>query len=1523
MNERTVFITALEKEDFARRKAYLDDVCAGDSALRDRVEALLRSHEREGKFLDVPAAEQLSPGITQEQMSTAPDAGHGLEFLAPADMPGSIGRLGHYDIQEVVGRGGMGIVLKALDLTLQRVVAIKVLAPALATSATAQRRFVREARAAAAVRNDHVIDIYSVQGDHQPPYLVMEYIAGESLQKRLDRTGPLQLKEILRIGQQTASGLAAAHAQGLIHRDVKPANILLENGVERVKLTDFGLARAVDDASVTQSSVVAGTPQYMAPEQASGEAVDHRADLFSLGSVLYALCTGRAPFRASTSMAVLKRVCEETPTPIRESNPDIPDWLIAIIDKLHAKEKADRLQSAAEAADLLGQHLAHLQQPSVVPMPLLPSPLGGEGTGVRVVRRRWAVAAAVVLCFAGGLSLTEATGVTDLRATVIRILTPNGTLVVETDDPSVKVTIEGDGGIVITGAGPQEVRLKPGSYKVQATKDGKPARVDRELITITRNGKQSVKVSLESDVATAATGPKVALASGKVRIFVGNTGSVYGVAFSPDGRHALSVGSDRLVRLWDVEMAKELRRFEGHTDVVFSAVFSPDGRYILTGGGVWTGGGDHTVRLWEAATGKELHQFKGHTKAVYGVAFSPDGRRALSGSYDGTIRLWDVQSAKELRRFEGAPNIRSVVVSADGHFVLSGGNDGTVRLWDVETGEEVKILRGHTGRVESVAFSPDGRQALSGSTDHSVRLWDLEAGKEVRRFEGHTDQVYSVAFLPDGQHAVSCCNGGTIRLWNVESGQELFRLDQSRGLNCVAVSPDGRRILFGGSDKIMRLWELIQTPSPTKLASGEVRRFVGHTNGINYLAISKDGRRVLSAARDKTLRLWDVATGKEIRRFLGHTFNVSVVALSPDDRRAVSISHYNDPTVRYWDMETGKELPFWKLPAAWGVAFSPDGRRLLSSDHDHNLRLWEVATGKELRRFQGHAAPVVSLAFSPDGRRILSGSWDKSVRLWDAETGKELRHFKGHTEAVFSVAWSPDSRRALSGGGDLMRIWDVESGTELPRFKHREEWVESVSFSPDGRYALSGGGGGVCLWHIETGELLARLRGHTNYVSSVGFTPDGRHALSAGWDGDNTLCLWELPIPQKTESDQQGLKAEPNAFVLLGSKGAEIRKFDTLIEAVQHASDGDTIEIRCNGPFISKQIKIEVRGLTIRAGSGYRPVIRIPPELPEYDLISVGGPGRLVLEGLEIRGIFKEVPAPKEYSMIFAPEKSLHLTNCRLAIEEPLKARGAYVLLANPIVLRNCELYPSSIAIASFDNSRPVRIAIENCVSVGSGGVVSLHHNHAANDVLVRLRYNTLVCPGATGIFFAVAPSPPTPRTGVAKPTRIRFDSLSNVFGVRNSMLSVSALQSLKTKWEKAEDAEAFIKPWIHWQEQGSLYSAGAARIVAISEKGAAFTPGPGNLNDWERRWNVSNTGSLEGPVRFQGGDLLARAATASEKITSDDFRLRPDSAGYRAGKDGKALGADVDLIGPGPAYERWKKSPEYQQWLKETGQVK
>jgi serine/threonine-protein kinase len=300
-------------------------------------------------------------------------------ILIPSEFDGSIGRLKSYEIQGLVGRGGFGVVLKAFEPALNRVVAIKVLAPELAASNSARIRFEREAKAAAAVVHENVVPIHAVDECRGLPFLVMPYLRGGSLERRIRQVGPLPLETILQIGRQIAAGLSAAHAQGLVHRDIKPANVLLDEGVERVRITDFGLARAVDDASTTRSGLIVGTPQYMSPEQAAGEPIDPRSDLFSLGSVLYAMATGRPPFRSETTLGTLRMIRETEPEPVRHTNPNLPVWLDGLIARLLAKNPAERYPDAAGVATLLEACLAHCRQPRLSPLP----------AGLMPPRRSW------------------------------------------------------------------------------------------------------------------------------------------------------------------------------------------------------------------------------------------------------------------------------------------------------------------------------------------------------------------------------------------------------------------------------------------------------------------------------------------------------------------------------------------------------------------------------------------------------------------------------------------------------------------------------------------------------------------------------------------------------------------------------------------------------------------------------------------------------------------------------------------------------------------------------------------------------------------------------------------------------------------------------------------------------------------------------------------------------------------------------------------------------------------------------
>ncbi len=408
-------------------------------------------------------------------------------LLSPASHPEMLGRIGRYDVERLIGSGGMGVVFKAYDTELNRPVAIKLLAPYLASSGAARKRFAREARAAAAVVDDHVVPIHNVEtgsdaeGEH--PFLVMKYIAGGSLQQRLDREGPLDICEVLRIGMQTAKGLAAAHAQGLIHRDVKPSNILLDEGVDRALLTDFGLARATDDASLTRSGFHPGTPHYMSPEQVRGESIDARSDLFGLGCVLYAMCAGHPPFRSETTYSVLRRITDDTPRSIRETNANIPEWLEQIVMKLLAKSANDRFDSAAQIAVLLEDCLAHVQQPTTTSLPeSIAAFVPTQNSRPSIAKFIAAAAFAFSLIFAGVLILLELN---------------KGTLTIECDADDVPIRImQGDTVVerlTVTKNG-NSVRVAAGNYVVAVDGRFDVTVVDGGNISLQRGETDVVKI---------------------------------------------------------------------------------------------------------------------------------------------------------------------------------------------------------------------------------------------------------------------------------------------------------------------------------------------------------------------------------------------------------------------------------------------------------------------------------------------------------------------------------------------------------------------------------------------------------------------------------------------------------------------------------------------------------------------------------------------------------------------------------------------------------------------------------------------------------------------------------------------------------------------------------------------------------------------------------------------------------------------------------------------------------------------
>ena len=780
---KQLFLEATEVA-VAERAAFLGSACGGDAELRRRVEALLEVHDRTDPLLD--------HGVTLDGAASTDD--ESLTFLAPSDKPGSLGRLDHYEVREVVGRGGMGIVLRAVDEKLQRVVAVKVLAPQLAASGAARKRFVREARAAAAVTHDNVIAIHAVEDEGLVPYLVMQFVDGETLQEKLDRLGPLSLRETLRIGLQIADGLAAAHRQGLVHRDIKPANILLENGIERVKITDFGLARAVDDASLTQSGIIAGTPAFMSPEQACGDPVDHRSDLFSLGSVLYSLCAGHPPFRAATTVATLKRVCDETARPLREVNPDIPQWLDSLIAELHAKNPTERFDSASEVATLLSKRLTQLQtgaaadefEPAV-----MTRNNSGQATSARSTEQRFPTARRLAVAVVVSASVWWGWQFLPNKP----VSPPNITDVAGSHDRQ-------NVGASTSGDVPHSGELGNGSDLADEA-GRKP--------TILETDKPAVPVSLLNpldgrrrediapDLLKLAGGGDSESAPLELVAVLGSEANVCSVAVSPDGRFVASGGNDWAVHRWDLggwqsgSDSPPYQVFKGHNHAVWSVAFSPDSKLLASASF------DGSIILWDVSTEPNTGTLLGHSRWHSLIAFSPDGKTIAAGGDDGSIRRWDVATQQRLdswRFHEGI--VRAVAFSPDGKLLASAGEDGTAQIIETATGKRRRFFR-HEGKRNAVAFSPNGK-LVAATCDippgPSARIWEIETGAEQPVLEGHSLHVSDVAFQPHGELLATGSWDGTARVWNLSEGtSQVFRFGavQSTATRvAVAWSSDGR-----------------------------------------------------------------------------------------------------------------------------------------------------------------------------------------------------------------------------------------------------------------------------------------------------------------------------------------------------------------------------------------------------------------------------------------------------------------------------------------------------------------------------------------------------------------------------------------------------------------------------------------------------------------------------------------------------------------------------------------------------------
>jgi WD40 repeat protein len=648
--------------------------------------------------------------------STARRKEASLEFLQPATDPAYLGRLAQFDVMRIIGRGGMGIVLEAFDSRLQRNVAVKVLDPDLADDELARQRFCREARAAASVTHENVVAVHQVERseEHGLPYLVMQLVAGESLEQRLARHRLLPVREIVRIGMQAAHGLAAAHAQGLIHRDIKPGNILLEPPHDRAKLTDFGLARIAEDVKLTRTGFVTGTPLYMAPEQALGQDANPRSDLFSLGAVLYEMCTGQPPFTGPSTLLIMKQIAETKHRPVRELNPLIPDWLAFTIDRLLAKKPEDRIQNAAQLAELLEYEWALMKTTSDE----VPQVCEIEARR-EAIRNRWIAAAigAVFLALGamGGLFFANR-GAND-RATTM---------------PATAVSASEPVAVLSANAGTVwSVAFDPASdLAAMGVEDGK--------VRVWNWPEQAIKSTIN-----------------------GHRGIVWDAKFARDGAWLATSGDDGLIKLWKPQNEEPWRTFQLHHSVR-SFAFSHDDRILFAGDRVGE------LQAWSLDSG-ELIAETVQPAAVYTVAVSPDDETLATAGNDKVVRLWNARSLTLKLQLEGhAGQINGVAFNHDGKRLVSVGWDKTLRIWDAGSGQPIKTWPAHSSDVWAVAYSPDGTKIATGGLDGAVKFWNAESGDLMATYLGHQISVHAVAFNRDGTRLASGGRDGTVRIWSVK-----------------------------------------------------------------------------------------------------------------------------------------------------------------------------------------------------------------------------------------------------------------------------------------------------------------------------------------------------------------------------------------------------------------------------------------------------------------------------------------------------------------------------------------------------------------------------------------------------------------------------------------------------------------------------------------------------------------------------------------------------------------------------------